>query len=96
MIFDEIKAERQRQNEKWGIQNLPMLNIPITPEGMKSKSEMYKTINDNNKNPAWFFVLMEEVYEAFAEIDPVKQREEMIQVAAVAVQIIEYLDRSNP
>jgi hypothetical protein len=36
---------------------------------------------------------MEEVYEAFAETEPENQREEMIQVAAVAVQIIEYLDR---
>jgi hypothetical protein len=36
---------------------------------------------------------MEEVCEAFAETEPEKQREEMVQVAAVAVQIIECLDR---
>ena len=36
---------------------------------------------------------MEEVYEVFVETEPEKQREEMIQVAAVAVQIIECLDR---
>jgi hypothetical protein len=36
---------------------------------------------------------MEEVLEAFLETSPEKQREEMIQVAAVAVAIIERLDR---
>jgi hypothetical protein len=36
---------------------------------------------------------MEEVYEAFSETDTAKQREEMIQVAAAAVQIIKCLDR---
>jgi hypothetical protein len=36
---------------------------------------------------------LEEVCETFLETEPEKQREEMIQVAAVAVQIIEYLDR---
>jgi NTP pyrophosphatase (non-canonical NTP hydrolase) len=33
---------------------------------------------------SWYTILMEEVYEAFAETEPEKQREEMIQVAAVA------------
>jgi NTP pyrophosphatase (non-canonical NTP hydrolase) len=42
---------------------------------------------------AWHTILLEEVYEAFSETNPAKQREEMVQVAAVAVQIIEYLDR---
>jgi NTP pyrophosphatase (non-canonical NTP hydrolase) len=36
---------------------------------------------------------MEEVFEAFAKNEPEKQREEMVQVATLAVQIIEYLDR---
>ncbi len=37
--------------------------------------------------------MIEEVCEAFLETEPKKQCEEMIQVAAVFVQIIEYLDR---
>jgi hypothetical protein len=45
-------------------------------------------------NSNWANILLEEVYEAFAETDPEKQREEMIQVAAVAVQIIEFLDKN--
>jgi hypothetical protein len=43
----------------------------------------------------WFDILLEEICEAFCEEKPEKQRKEMIQVAAVAVCIIEYLDREN-
>ena len=91
-VFEEIRKERQRQIEKWGEQKLPMLNVPFTEKGIEEKSKAYKAINDNSES-SWFSVLQEEVSEAFAETDPKKQREEMIQVAAVAVQIIEYLDR---
>lgn len=38
-------------------------------------------------------ILLEEVAEAFAEEDPAKLREELIQVAAVAVAWIETIDR---
>ncbi|MDR0731531.1 MAG: hypothetical protein LBF63_07675 [Treponema sp.] len=51
-------------------------------------------MNDEPERPCcWSNILMEEVCEAFAETEPEKQREEMVQVAAVAVQIIECLDR---
>jgi hypothetical protein len=92
-IFLEISEERKRQDGKWGEQNHPMLDVPFTHGGMLSQADTYKKINDNGSNPSWFAILMEEVYEAFAETDPAKQRKEMIQVAAVAVQIIECLDR---
>jgi hypothetical protein len=36
---------------------------------------------------------MEEVYEAFSETIPEKQRAELIQTAAVVVQILEWIDR---
>ena len=38
-------------------------------------------------------ILNEEVAEVYAESDPVRQREELVQVAAVAVQMIEVIDR---
>jgi hypothetical protein len=92
-IFSEIVQERMRQHEKWGEQNHPMLNIPFTREAMRNNMKAYKAINDNGKNPSWFSILMEEVYESFAENEPEKIRAEMLQTSAVAVQIIEYLDR---
>jgi hypothetical protein len=44
---------------------------------------------------AWDGVLLEEVYEALAEADPVKIRAELIQVAAVAVAWAEAIDRRS-
>ena len=41
----------------------------------------------------WLDILLEEVFEAFAEQDPVKLRTELIQVAAVAQQWVEAIDR---
>jgi hypothetical protein len=92
-IFRSIHEERIRQDEKWGEQNHPMLNVPFTTEGMLQGQCTYKQLNDSKNDCCWYAILMEEVYEAFSETDHAKQREEMVQVAAVAVQIIEYLDR---
>jgi hypothetical protein len=92
-IFLEISRERKRQDEKWGEQNHPMLDISRTIEGMREKRNEYQKVNNNGVYISWFNILMEEVYEAFSDTEPEKQREEMIQVAAVAVQIIECLDR---
>ena len=43
----------------------------------------------------WLHILREEVFEAFAEDDPAKLRAELIQVAAVAVQWVEAIDRAE-
>jgi NTP pyrophosphatase (non-canonical NTP hydrolase) len=53
----------------------------------------FKELNTVDGACSWFSILMEEIYEAFAEISIEKQREEMEQIAAVVVQIIECLDR---
>jgi hypothetical protein len=61
---------------------------------MSARAFKYKNnCNAENEEQSWYNILMEEVYESFAETDPGRQQEEMIQVAAVAVQIIEYLNR---
>jgi hypothetical protein len=41
----------------------------------------------------WTDILLEEVFEALAESDPVRLRKELIQVAAVAQQWVEAIDR---
>jgi hypothetical protein len=96
-IFEEIKAERKRQNEKWGEQNHPMIFFSAAKNETRLQIEEKLKEHRNNCDIkdfcTWFDILMEEIYEAFLESEPEKQREEMIQVAAVAVQIIEYLDR---
>ena len=41
----------------------------------------------------WMDILGEEVLEAVVETDPARQREELIQVLAVGVQMVEAIDR---
>ena len=104
-ILSEIEAERQRQNEKWGEQNHPMLgtsrslldppNTAYPGKDVLRRQLKVSRERCNSENIGWFDILQEEVCEAFLETKPEKQRAEMIQVAAVAVQIIEYLDRKK-
>lgn len=46
--------------------------------------------------PTWMELLREEVSEAFCEDDPVRLREELVQVAAVAVSWVEDIDTREP
>ena len=101
-VFEEIRAERRRQDEKWDEQNHPMLgkhrNYVLANENfpselaLKETLSIHKTRNETDKR-GWFDILIEEVCEAFLETEPEKQREKMVQAAAVAVAIIECLDR---
>jgi hypothetical protein len=95
-IFSEISRECKRQDEKWGEQNHPMtrsIEAPGLFRILADKKKYENQTNDSEGNAMWANILLEEVYEAFAETEPEKQREEMIQTAAVAVQIIECLNR---
>jgi hypothetical protein len=94
-IFRAIHEECIRQDEKWGEQNHPMLGNPEkswVPPNDALQSALETCRSRIEKNPDWFNILWEEFLETFIETDPQKQRKEMIQVAAVAVQIIKYLD----
>jgi hypothetical protein len=97
-IFRAIHEEHIRQDEKWGKQNNhPMFNDDSDGWWRPSKESIESVLLNCRKrieeNPTWFDILLEEFLEVFFEIDPEKQRAEMVQMSAVAVQIIEYLDR---
>lgn len=94
-ILNEIKAERKKQNEKWGEQNhKPIEWIAILVEEVGEASK--EALDHYFSNPTKL---------ANGELTPVNSveqkqrlinyRKEMIQVAAVAVQMIECLDRNN-
>jgi hypothetical protein len=91
-VFSEILKECLRRDE----QDYPMFG---DPEKIKvpTKQVIQTTLDacrgQAKASPNWFSILLAEFSEAFLETDPAKQREEMVQAAAVAVQIIEYLDR---
>ncbi len=96
VVLEEVAEERMRQDEKWGEQNHPMRSGDWSAECSARSADGWKRINDLRQAAGelvWHGILLEEVYEALAETDPAKQREELIQVAAVAVAMIECLDR---
>jgi hypothetical protein len=94
VIFDAVKEERKRQHEKWGVQNHEMLRCEKL-DTIKESLNHFRYINDKTQIYDWYTIIQEEIAEAFSETDPAKQREEMVQAVAVAVQIIEYLDRKR-
>jgi hypothetical protein len=107
-VLGEVMAERAKQYEKWGDQVLPFhqpgdhngvvivgRSYTVMAEMMKTRCDIYRDHalagHPDLRNNA--LVLLEEVFEALAETDPVKIRAELVQVAAVAVKAIETLDR---
>lgn len=97
-IMNEIVLERYAQDEKWGEQNHPF-NSNDHQVWFSALASVSKKANDDSArlgNLTWADILLEEVYEAIAEKDPKKIREELIQVAAVAAAAIECLDRHEP
>ena len=94
-LFAEIDQERKRQDKKWGEQNHSMVDPRISLNDIQLLEDKYKLINDRGQE-SWYTILMEEVCEAFSETDPANQRAELVQVAAVVVQILEYLDKLKP
>lgn len=92
-VLNDIFTERERQQEKWGEQNHP----DGTGEGWYVEKATYARWDAEwavaNGNLSWLLILREEFYEAMAESDPTRLREELIQVAAVAVAWVEAIDR---
>jgi hypothetical protein len=95
-LAEEVVAERNRQDEKWGVQD--------HPDGTGGKVDKLRADNarvdcdDAFKAGRGTYrdILAEEVAEAFAESDPVALRAELVQVAAVALAWVEAIDRRTP
>lgn len=93
-VLDDVRIERIAQDLKWGEQNHPDGTGPYL-----------KHLADEARSACgWAFyegvgtyrhILLEEVYEALAETDPIKLKAELIQVAAVAVAWVEKLNREE-
>jgi hypothetical protein len=84
-IFKEIKKERYRQNELWGEQNHSSIEwLGILGE---EYGEVCKAATDMH---------FKKIYKDVDCPDELQEyREELVQVAAVAVQMIECLDRNG-
>lgn len=98
-VLGEVAAERGRQDAQWGEQNYPNGTGPARrlfgKRADEWRDEVQKRVDTlaSRGELTYGAVLLEEVCEAYAEDDPAKVRAELIQVAAVAVAMVEKIDR---
>jgi hypothetical protein len=94
----EVREERDRQDTKWGPQDHEVLYRTTSPATFARLAEFWQKENDFRVQEgflSWDGVLLEEVAEALAETDPAKREVELIQVAAVAVAMVECSRRNR-
>jgi hypothetical protein len=93
VVMFHIDAERDAQDDKWGEQNHEDGTGSEDDEQTAATAKAMVDICDSNGDVTWKLILWEEVAEAFAESDPDLLRAELVQVAAVAAQWVEAIDR---
>jgi AcrR family transcriptional regulator len=108
-VAADVRAERARQDTKWGQQNhldgtgpesepLAGLGQYVTDWTATDWTTAARDSTDARAKlgtVTWTDILLEEVFEALAESDPAKLRAELVQVAAVAQQWAEAIDRRD-
>jgi len=94
-IFVEIAEERRRQDARWGVQNHPVRN-DSDAQWLKEQAETYRKICDlkaSENRLTWYDIIMEEIFEVFAEDTPERQRAELVQMVTVGVAMVQSIDR---
>lgn len=94
-VLDEIAAEREKQDARWGEQNHPD-GTSSDPTSRLMAESARALCQLAGSGVTWRRILDEEFREALAEEDPAKLRAELVQVGAVAVAWIEAIDRRTP
>lgn len=92
--LQDVLAERERQDEKWGVQRRPdgtgqridQIRANIAREACDAQEA-------DGGTATWYAILVEEVYEALAESDASALRKELVQVMAVCGAWIEDIDQ---
>lgn len=93
-VLDEVAAERQRQDERWGQQDHPdhPRGEAWAALGRLLEAQARATLRTTG-GLSWSAVMAEEIGEAWNALDGADLRAELVQVAAVAVAWIEAIDR---
>jgi hypothetical protein len=89
-VVGEVIAERAAQDRQWGEQNHPDGTSPAAYTRAAEVAQAVTNMHAAEGSVTWLDILHEEVMEAFASRTP---RDELVQVAAVAVAWIEAIDR---
>lgn len=99
-VIGDMVGERERQRAKWGTQDHPDGTGYSGEYVAGQEADSLREIAQQSCEAAfrdgrgtWRHILAEEIAEAFAEDDETRLRNELIQVAAVAVQWCEAIDR---
>ena len=103
-VLDDVAEERSRQYHEHGTNETLEDGTGATVPWLKPSSEIdaklaevrfrldYENREERHGKPTWMHILREEIAEVFMESDPTRLREELIQVAAVAVSWVEKID----
>lgn len=91
-VLVDVKRERAKQDEKWGVQSHPDGTGGPVAEREAEEAKATCAFRAKLGKLSWFDILAEEVAEARAERDYRKLRAELVQCAAVCVAWIEDLD----
>ena len=102
-VLAQVLKERYAQIEKWGQQDHPILDLDLPPASMDMNirysvmgagiaRELVEELTERGEL-TYMDILIEEVQEVLDALTLEEQRKELIQVAAVAVAMIERIDR---
>ena len=95
-LLQLVANEREAQVAEFGQQDHRSLYSENALREFQRKADHYHQVNDARVaegSLSWDGILLEEVYEALSETDPVLRIEELVQVAAVALAEIEAIQR---
>lgn len=103
-IYEMIREERKRQDEKWGQQNHPDGTGQYSFVDLAQRVDWNGTVDDAKRmvdsafkrgQGTWTHILAEEFIEAISETDIANLKIELVQLSAVAVAWIESLERRD-
>jgi hypothetical protein len=101
-VLDAVAQERSRQDERWGEQNWPVTGVKFGQAARDNYAKKLEIVRAQNEHRAttkslwWDGIFMEEGLEALTEENySQKQEDELIQVAAVAVAMVECIRRNR-
>lgn len=96
-IYDLIREERKHQDKKWGPQNHPSFTEWAQGYGIPTENEAKVACDAAfaEGHGTWSHILIEELAEAVFAKTEEKRKEELIQVAAVAIAWIESIERNE-
>jgi hypothetical protein len=100
-VFGDVLFERYRQDAKWGGIDSPnqrAVCLGEPPPDAKDCADAARVNCDlamRAGNDNWRLILEEEFWEAMAESDPAKMRAEIIQLAAVCVNVCQLIDQGT-